>query len=103
MQDSLPPSPNCSVIVDNQYSRHVPSVLVQWRRGTLCRGAPAPNQGSSNHANEIYASMIWLRTAYRTNSLTECSSSFLMIFARWVSAVFTLIPNATATSLLLFP
>ena len=33
---------------------------------------------------------ILFRTAYSTNSLTECSPSFRMILLRWVSAVFTL-------------
>jgi hypothetical protein len=42
MQDALHPSPDCGVIIDNQYSRHVPSRLVRWRRGTLGRHMPAP-------------------------------------------------------------
>src|SRR5439155_6756786 len=50
-----------------------------------------------------YASIILLRIAYLTNSLTEWQSSLLMMFARCVSAVFTLSPSATATSLLLLP
>src|SRR5580704_18290617 len=42
MQNSLDSPPNCGVIIDNQYSRHVPSRLVPWRRGTLGRRMPAP-------------------------------------------------------------
>ncbi len=34
--------------------------------------------------------MILFRTAYKTNSLTECNPSLRMILLRWVSAVLTL-------------
>src|SRR5450755_972993 len=50
-----------------------------------------------------YASAIRFLIAYRTNAATECSSSFLITFARCVSAVLTLTPSAEAASLLDLP
>src|SRR5450631_345097 len=60
-------------------------------------------QHTTPPATLAQASIILLRTAYRTSSLIEWQSRRLIILARWVSAVFTLNPRATATSLLLLP
>src|SRR6202008_1167848 len=46
---------------------------------------------------------ILFRTAESPRWLTECTSSLRMRFERWVSAVLTLNPSATATSFVLFP
>src|SRR6266446_3232677 len=59
--------------------------------------ASPPKDGEEN------AWTILFRTAYKTNSLTECSPSLLMMLLRCVSAVFTLRFSTEATSLVLFP
>src|SRR5258706_2603785 len=59
--------------------------------------ASPPKDGEEN------AWTIMFRTAYKTNSLTACSPSLLMMLLRCVSAVFTLRFSTEATSLVLFP
>src|SRR5438309_6829768 len=50
-----------------------------------------------------YASTSWLRTAYRTRSLTQWQLSLRMRFVRCASTVLALRPSRTATSLLILP
>jgi hypothetical protein len=47
--------------------------------------------------------MILFFIAYRINSAIECKASFLITFARWVSAVLVVIPSDVPTSLLVLP
>src|SRR6266567_1700559 len=72
--------------------------------GDHAAGGPRTVPGSATDGKVREATwMMPLRTAYSTNSLTQCSPSFRIMLLRWVSAVFTLRSRCDATSLVDLP